>query len=141
MQRPERNTTGLQEAAGRRSERARERVRKAIARLERDGEPVTFQSVARQAGVSRQFLYAAGALRGEIERLRSAQLERGDTQLPAAERASEASLKARNQMLLEENRRLRDEVAGLHEELAGAWGDLRGLHRQRQRTGPGKAKL
>jgi hypothetical protein len=137
MQQPERNTSGLLEAAERRSEWARERVRQAIARLERDGEPITFQSVAREAGVSRQFLYAADALRGEIERLRAAHLESADA-VPPAQRASDASLKARNQTLLDENRRLRDEVAGLREELAGAWGELRALQRRGQRTGPAR---
>ena len=135
MPRPERNTTGLQDAAERRSERAVERARRAIRRLQQTGEAVSFQSVAREAGVSRQFLYTVDQLRGEIERLRSAHLERGDSSVPAAQRASEASLKARNQTLLDENRRLRDEVAGLREELAGAWGELRALQRAHQRTG------
>lgn len=139
MQQPERNTTGLGEAAERRSERAAERARKAISRLQRAGKPVSFQSVARESGVSRQFLYTAGQLRGEIERLRSAHLERADAQVPSAQRSSEASLKARNQMLLDENRRLRSELASLREELASAWGELRALQRQRQRTGPRKA--
>jgi hypothetical protein len=38
-----------------------ERVGKAIARLERDSKPVTFQLVAREAGVARQLVSAAGA--------------------------------------------------------------------------------
>jgi hypothetical protein len=138
MPQPKRNIAGLAQATERRSESARERVRRAIRRLEKAGEPVSFQAVARQAGVSRQFLYAAGALRGEIERLRAAHLEAAELPIPAAQRSSEASLKARNQMLLDENRRLREEVAGLREELAGAWGELRALQRQRQRTGPAK---
>jgi hypothetical protein len=138
MQRPERNTSGLAEAAGRRRQRAVERARRAIRRLERAGEPVSFQSVAREAGVSRQFLYGQGQLRGEIERLRAAHLEAADA-IPPAQRASEDSLKARNQMLLDENRRLRAEIAGLREELTGAWGELRALQRQRQHTGPGKS--
>ena len=140
MQRPKRNTAGLAEAAERRSERTRDRVRKTIARLERDGEPVSFQLVAREAGVSRQFLYAVDALRGEIERLRAAHLEAGDA-IPPVERSSEVSLKARNQMLLEENRRLREEVAGLRDELAGAWGELRALQRERRRAGPQKSVI
>jgi hypothetical protein len=134
---PDPNTTGLVEAAERRSERAAERARRAIRSLERAGEPVSFQSVAREAGVSRQFLYTVGPLRDEIERLRAAHLESASAVRPA-QRASEASLKARNQMLLDENRRLREEVAGLREELAGAWGELRALQRQHKRTGPGR---
>jgi hypothetical protein len=139
MPQPERNTRGLAEAAERRRERAFERARNAIRRLDQAGEPVSFQAVAREAGVSRQFLYTVDQLRREIERLRTAHLERGDRSLPAAQRASDASLKARNQMLLDENRRLRDELGGLREELAGAWGELRGLQRERRRTGPGTA--
>jgi Family of unknown function (DUF6262) len=138
MRAGESKTSGLAQAAEQRSEWARGRVHNAISRLERDGKPITFQSVAREAGVSRQFLYAVDALRGEIERLRGADRER-DGQVPASQRASEASLKARNQMLLEENRRLREELAGLREELAGAWGELRALEREHRRTAPNKA--
>lgn len=137
MQQPDRNTTGLAEAADRRSERATERARRAIRRLDKAGEPVSFQSVAREAGVSRQFLYTQRQLRGEIERLRAAHLEAAE-QVPPAQRASDASLRARNQMLLDENRRLRQELEGLREELAGAWGEVRELTRERRRTGPGQ---
>jgi hypothetical protein len=137
MQQPDRNTTGLAEAADRRSERAVERARRAIRRLDKAGEPVSFQSVAREAGVSRQFLYGHAQLRGEIERLRAAHLEAAEV-IPPAQRASEASLKTRNQTLLDENRRLREQVDGLREELAGAWGEVRALTRERRRTGPGK---
>jgi hypothetical protein len=137
MPRLERNTTGLREAAERRSGRAVQRARRAIRRLHDAGEAVSFQSVAREAGVSRQFLYTVDHLRGEIERLRAADLESADP-VPPAQRASDTSLKARNQTLLNENRRLREELAGLREELAGAWGELRALHRQRQCTGPGE---
>jgi hypothetical protein len=133
------NTTGLADAAERRTARSLARAREAIRRLERAGEPVSFQAVAREAGVSRQFLYSQARLRDEIERLRAAHLERGDSSLPTAQRASDASLKARNQLLLDENRRLRDELAGLREELAGAWGELRALQRERRGTCPGKA--
>jgi Family of unknown function (DUF6262) len=135
---PERNTTGLAEAAEHRSARAADRTRSAIRRLERNGEPVSFQSVAHEAGVSRQFLYSQAPLRGEIERLRAAHLE-ADAQPPPQQRASEASLKARNHTLLDENRRLREELAQMREELASAWGELRALQRERRRTGPAKA--
>lgn len=138
MPRPERNTVGLADAAERRTQRAVERARHAIRQLERAGEPVSFRSVAREAGVSRQFLYTVDELRGEIERLRAEHLDDANA-VPPLQRASEASLKARNQMLLAENRRLREEIAGLREELAGAWGELRAKQRQHRRTGPGGA--
>ena len=138
MQQPERNTTGLAEAADRRSQLAVDRARRAIRRLDKAGEPVSFQSVAREASVSRQFLYTQPQLRGEIERLRAAHLEAAEA-IPPAQRASGASLKARNQMLIDENRRLREQVAGLREELTCAWGEVRALGRERRRTGPGKS--
>jgi hypothetical protein len=137
MTQPERVTSGLAEAAERRSERALERARRAIRRLDHAGEPVSFQAVAREAGVSRQFLYTQPQLRGEIERLRALRLEIAEP-VPTAQRATDGSLRARNQTLLDENRRLRAELAGLRDELAGAWGELRALGRDRRRTGPGK---
>jgi Family of unknown function (DUF6262) len=138
MPQPERNTTGLADAAERRRQHAVTRARNAIRSLEKAGKAISFQAVARRAAVSRQFLYTVDGLRGEIEQLRAAHLERGDSAVPSEQRASEASLKARNQMLLDENRRLREELGGLREELAGAWGELRALRRARQHTGPGR---
>jgi hypothetical protein len=139
MPQPERNTTGLADAAERRHDRALDRARQAIRRLDRAGEPISFQSVAREAGVSRQFLYTVDELRREIERLRAAHLASDHTAIPVAQRASGASLKARNQMLLDENRRLKGEIGGLRDELAGAWGELRALRRASGRTGPSRS--
>jgi hypothetical protein len=136
MPQPERTTTGLADAAERRHDHAVARARAAIRDLDRHGDRISFQSVARRAGVSRQFLYSVPELRGEIERLRSAGLSAGPVGLPAAQRSSELSLKARNQTLLDENRRLREEIAGLRDELAGASGELRAAHRAQGRTGP-----
>jgi uncharacterized protein DUF6262 len=136
MPRPERNTTGLTDAAEQRHDRALDRAHHAIRRLERTGDPISFQAVAREAGVSRQFLYTVDELRREIERLRAAHLANDHTAIPVTQRASEASLKARNQMLLDENRRLKGEIAGLRDELAGAWGELRALRRTSSQTGP-----
>ena len=136
---PERNTTGLADAAEQRHGRALDRARHAIRHLELTGEPISFQAVARQAGVSRQFLYTVEELRREIHRLRAEHLGNDHTAIPATQRASEASLKARNQMLLDENRRLKGEIAGLRDELASAWGELRALRRTRSRTGPSES--
>ena len=136
MLQPESNTTGLADAAERRHDHAVARARRAIRDLDSHGETISFQSVARRAGASRQFHYSVQELRGEIERLRSAGLSAGPVALPAAQRSSEVSLKARNQTLLDENRRLREEITGLRDELAGAWGELRAARRAQGRTGP-----
>ena len=133
---PEPHTAGLADAAERRRGDAVARACAAIRALDSHGVPISFQAVARRAGVSRQFLYSVQELRGEIERLRSAGPSAGPVAVPAAQRSSELSLKARNQTLLDENRRLREEIAGLREELAGAWGELRAAQRAQGQTGP-----
>jgi cytosine/adenosine deaminase-related metal-dependent hydrolase len=115
----------LQDAARRRSSDAIARGRAAIAELGRRGEQVTFQAVARQAGVSRQWLYTHPELRAEIERARATRRVPTAPGVPAAERSSEASLRQRVESLLAENRRLRAENAELREELELAYGHQR----------------
>ena len=82
------------------------RAEVALRDIARTGEPVSFQAVARHAGVSRQWLYKQPQLRSEIERLRTAR-PAAKPALPPAERATEASLRQRVEGLLDENRRLR----------------------------------
>lgn len=115
----------LRDAASRRSIDAVARARTAIDELTRSGEQVSFQAVARRAGVSRQWLYTNPELRAEIERLRAMHADRSGSSVPAAERSSEASQRQRVEGLLEENRRLRQENAELRDELALAYGRQR----------------
>lgn len=121
---PPSRTTGLQAAAQRKREHALDRARQAVRDLDRDGAEISFQAVARRAGVSRQWLYQQPALREEIERLRDLQHQRPST-IPARKRSSEASLRQRIQTLLDENQRLRDANAALRDELAVAYGHQR----------------
>lgn len=114
----------LRAAAARKREQATSRARTALQELDQCGEEITFQNVARHAGVSRQWLYERPELRAEIERLRAVQRNR-PSGVPAAERASEASLRQRVATLSEENRRLREENRALKSELAVAYGARR----------------
>lgn len=124
----------LRNAARRRSADAVARARAAIDELARSGEQVSFQAVARRAGVSRQWLYTHAGLRAEIERLRATHADRAGPSVPAPERSSEASLRQRVEGLLEENRRLRNQVGELRGELTLAYG------RQREtRASPGQS--
>lgn len=114
----------LNEAAAARHRRAVERAERALRELDAEGARVSFQSVARRASVSRQWLYTQPALRQEIEALRDRGSARADA-VPARQRASEASLRQRLESLRAENQRLRDENASLKAELAIAYGERR----------------
>jgi len=110
-------------AAERKSHDAIARARAAISAMHDAGVPITFQGVAQQAGVSRQWLYKNAQLRAEIEKLRSRQM--GARRVPAAQRASDASQRQRNQTLCEDNKRLRAENTELRDELAALLGERR----------------
>lgn len=122
--------SALRSAAATRSLDAERRARNALAALDKQGEQITFKAVAAHANLSRQFLYSHGALRVEIDRLRAEQLRR-PSRLPASERASDDSLRARVRSTLDENKRLREEIVALREELALAHGRVR----ESERTG------
>ena len=84
----------------------------------------------------RDFLYGHAELRAAIEQLRGEQ-HRAPSRLPAHERASEESIRARLRGTLEENKRLRAENAQLRDELALAHGHVRELelaHRRGSKT-------
>ena len=113
--------SALAAAAARKHDATRARASAALRDLDRAGATITFQAVARAAGVSRQWLYGQPDLRSEIEQLRGA--ARPTAPRPSsAERATEASLRQRVRSLLDENQRLRGETVELRAELALAYG-------------------
>jgi Family of unknown function (DUF6262) len=135
------NSRFIVQAARRRSHATRERAIRALRRLAAAGGPITFDSVARTAGVSRSWLYAQPDLRVEIGRLRAQQQPgRGRASsspaVPARQRASDASLRRRLEAVNAEIRRLRQENRELRERLAWTLGELRaaGLHGQARHT-------
>jgi transposase-like protein len=114
----------LNYAAAARHRRTVERAQRALRDLDQEGVQISFQSVARRAGVSRQWLYTQPALRTEIERLREREPAEVDG-IPVRQRATEASLRQRVETLRAENQRLREENASLKTELAIAYGQQR----------------
>ncbi len=110
------NSAHIIAAARRRSDDARRRAVTALRRLDADGQPVTFSTVASAAGVSRSWLYAQDDLREQIGRLRTRQQQAPSSPpVPDRQRATPASLlrrleaaTVRIRVLESENRQLRD---------------------------------
>jgi Family of unknown function (DUF6262) len=116
----------LSEAAARRHELTRSRAIQAIRELDRAGTPVTFAGVAQAAGVSRSWLYTQPDISGQIRRLREKTHGAGSADaVPAAQRATDASLRARLAAATGRNKQLDDENARLRRQLARALGDQR----------------
>jgi Family of unknown function (DUF6262) len=113
----------LSEAAARRHELTRSRAVQALRELDRAGVPVTFAGVAQAAGVSRSWLYTQPDISGQIRRLR--QKTNAADGIPSAQRATDASLRARLSAALDRNKQLADENARLRRQLARSLGDQR----------------
>jgi Family of unknown function (DUF6262) len=115
-------------AAARKHDATLARAAAALRELDRAGGAISFQAVARAAGVSRQWLYQQADLRREIEQLRTTSVNTAPG-VPTRQRATEASLRQRIRSLLDENHRLRGESDGLRAELALAYGERRDARR------------
>jgi hypothetical protein len=120
---PADNTAHLITAARRRHELTRAKAIRALHELDHAGGQVTFETVARTAGISRSWLYSQPDIKDQIQQLRT----RGTSSLPvpARQRASDASLLHRLQIASERNRQLASENQRLRRQLAEALGQLR----------------
>ena len=116
----------LAEAAARRHELTRAKAVQALREIDRAGTPVTFARVAEAAGISRSWLYTQPDISSQIRRLRQKTNAAGSAGgMPSAQRATDASLRARLATALERNKQLADENARLRRQLARALGDQR----------------
>jgi len=125
-------------AARQRSESTRRRAVAALKHLDNTGTPVTFDAVARQARVSRSWLYNQPDLRTEIERLRHRQQPTPQRLVPDRQRASEASRRQRLEVATARIRQLEADNKRLRDALAQALGERRtaeilGSHRDTPR--------
>jgi Family of unknown function (DUF6262) len=109
------NTRHIIAASRRRHEFTRARAIQVLRTLDVSCTPVTFESVARFAGVSRSWLYAQPDIRAETERLRGTSQRGSGPSEPARVRRILAPAPRRsppaNRQLAEENRQLRDRLA------------------------------
>ena len=117
----------LSEAAARRHELTRARAIQALRELDRAGTPVTFAGVASAAGISRSWLYTQPDISDQIRRLRQKAADGAGSAgtIPASQRATDASLRARLATALSRNRQLTDENTRLRRQLARALGEHR----------------
>ena len=123
----------LAEAAARRHELTRAKAVQALRELDRAGSPVTFAAVAQAAGISRSWLYTQPDISSQIRRLRTKTEGAGSAgAIPAAQRPTDASLRARLTAALGRNKQLADDNARLRRQLARALGDQRS---ERTRSG------
>ena len=111
-------------AAARRHELTRARAIQALRELDRAGTPVTFASVAAAAGISRSWLYTQPDIRDQVHKLRAAR-GRAPGAIPASQRTTDASLRARLSATLQRNQALAEENTRLRRQLARALGDQR----------------
>lgn len=110
-------TAALIAAAHRRHDDTRRKATEALRYLDTNGTPITFAVVAQTAGISRAWLYRDPTIRTEIDRLRRRPTQTGRAR-PAAERATDDSIRQRldalQPILAEfraENQRLRNALA------------------------------
>lgn len=112
------NTTHLITAARQRHELTRAKTIRALHELAQAGTPVSFQSVAARAEVSRSWLYTQTDIKTEIQRLRALSDRTPQEPIPTRQRTTEASLLRRLEIannrireLSEDNQRLRRQLA------------------------------
>lgn len=120
------NTHHVIAAARRRSEQTRRRALAALRRMDATGTPINFDTVSREAKVSRSWLYSQPDIRAEIERLRGRRpAHTPAATLPDRQRASDASLLRRLEAATGRIRQLEAENRQLQDALARALGERR----------------
>ncbi len=125
----------LSAAAKAKSEAKTKAAEQGIRALVKRGEPITFQAVQREAGVSHAFLYNHPELRGRIEHLRARARPSGaPSSAPDSESTLVLTLTAQINAL---QKRHRQEVAALRNALEQAHGENLDLRRELARRGTG----
>lgn len=106
-----------------------------IRALVKRGEPITFQAVQREAGVSHAFLYNHPDLRGRIEHLRAR--ARPHTTSPGPPDSESTLVLALTAQISELKKRHRRDVQTLRDALEQAHGENLDLRRELARRGTG----
>lgn len=122
----------LTAAAKAKSQAKTSAAERAIRSLVQRGEPVTFQAVCREAGVSHAFLYAHPSLRSRIEHLRAQIRSITEPQRPGTTDAVVLALTGQIDRLKQQHRQ---EVHALRTALEKAHGENLDLRRELARCG------
>ncbi|WP_156526232.1 MULTISPECIES: DUF6262 family protein [Mycobacteriaceae] len=121
----------LRDAARKRHDDAVIRADRAVSALARRGAPINFVQVAREAGVSTDFLYRQPELRRRIEQLRVPRSRPTGSGGKADEPATTSSaVRALSAQIKQLRRKHRDEVTRLKDALAVAHGENLALRRR-----------
>lgn len=137
-----RKIEALQEAAAQKSSQAAERVEKALSRMIKEGQVITFSSVAQSANVCVAYLYKQPEIRARIETLRAQQKQQNKVNRPPS--ASDNSKNVMIQTLREENKKLRKEIEEgkrLNETLTGRLYQIQGADNLAERLKGENQKL
>lgn len=129
----DRRISVLAAAAKAKSQRAAHAADQAIRALVKRGEPITFQSVQREAGVSHAFLYKHSELRQRIEHLR-AKHDATATARPGATHENPLVITL-TQQIAELKKRYREQNQALRDALEQAHGENLNLRREIDRRG------
>jgi len=127
-----RRTAVLAAAAKAKSDAKAAAADQAIRRLIRRGEPVTFQAVQREAGVSHAFLYGNPELRARIEQLRDQTRPRP---VQPADNSENTLVLALTTQITNLKKQHRDETQALRAALEQAHGENLQLRRELTRLG------
>jgi Family of unknown function (DUF6262) len=120
------NSHHIVAAARRRATATRRRATAALRRMDHAGQRISFDALAREAKVSRSWLYSQPDLRAEVERLRDRHTPSPAVRpVPDRQRASEASLRRRLEVATQRNTELEAENRQLRTALAIALGEQR----------------
>ncbi|WP_432573152.1 DUF6262 family protein [Kineococcus sp. SYSU DK005] len=120
------NSRYLRAAAQQRQAEALSKAVAAPNKLRDERRPITFQAVAKEAGVSRGYLYTEHRLRSRIEEARQTMTPAPAAPRPRADvRASDSSLLQRLEQAHQRIRKLRSDNEQLRKELAHALGRTR----------------
>ena len=129
----QRRTDTLRQAARRKSEAKTKAAEAAIRSLVKRGEPITFQSVQREAGVSHAFLYGNADIRARIERLRDQ--ARPKPPPPDGADSDNTIIQALTSQITHLKKQHRNETAALRAALEQAHGENLELRRELTRLG------